>query len=95
MSSSDTTIDQLIYKRTSKTRGVLLKSSYQNLNKWSHGTVRRIEIQDFYFDMRTVQWKGQTINVEYELFTMLIKQWMTDKNWTKEQALDEFFDMTL
>lgn len=57
------------------------------------GVARKIEVCDFYFDMRDVQWKGQTINVEYELFQMLIKQWMTDNNWTKEQALDEFFQM--
>lgn len=58
------------------------------MNEWSNGKVIRIEIRDF----RDVQWKGKSIHVEYNLFTMMIRQWM-DKGMTKEEALDLAFDM--
>ena len=66
-------------------------SSKNGLNTWSNNATKKIEINDFYFNMRDVQWKGQTANVEYDLFTMLIKQWIGD-GMTKEEALDLFFD---
>lgn len=94
MSSSDITIDQLIYKRASKIKGEPLKSSYPNFNQWSKNKVKKIEIVDFYFDMRDVQWKGKVLTVEYELFTMLIKDWMDRNQWSKERALDEFFELS-
>ncbi|UOF77996.1 hypothetical protein [Caudoviricetes sp.] len=90
MSSSDTTIDQLLYRPTYKTRVVLSKSSYQKPNQFKP---RKIEVRDFYLDFRDVQWKGQIANVEYELFCMLISDWMKRYKWTKEQALDEFFEI--
>ena len=43
---------------------------------------------------RKITWKGQTeVVYDYELFVMTIKQWCKDNNWTKEKALDEWFDM--
>lgn len=40
-------------------------------------------------------WKGRTVTVwDFELFKMMIKQWMKESGWTKQQALDEFFEMT-
>jgi len=44
--------------------------------------------------MRDVQWKGKVLTVEYELFTMLIKDWMDRNQWSKERALDEFFELS-
>lgn len=37
-----------------------------------------------------VTWKGVVLEVEYGLFTMLIRQWM-ESGWTKEQCLDFIF----
>lgn len=43
---------------------------------------------------RQITWKGKTDTVyDYELFVMIIKQWRKENNWTKEQALDEWFSM--
>lgn len=93
MISSGTTIDQLIYKQTSKTTVEPSKSSYKNLNKWSHNKIKKIRICDFFFDMRDVSWKGKTITVEYDLFMGIIKQWVAD-GMTKEEALDLAFEMS-
>lgn len=87
--------DQLIYNPAYKTRVVLSKSSYQNLNQWSK-TPKKIEVCDYYLNPRDVKWKGQTIHVaDYELFLMLVKDWMVRYGWTKEQALDEMFAMSV
>lgn len=43
---------------------------------------------------KPVIWKGKTIAVyDYELFVEIIRGWMRRHGWTKEQSLDEFFDM--
>jgi len=43
---------------------------------------------------RVLKWKGKQMTVyDFELFQMIIKQWMNDKKWTKDQAIDEFFGM--
>lgn len=62
------------------------------LNEWSNGKKIKIPVLDFFFNFRDVQWKGKTITVEYELFTMMVKQWISD-GMTKEEALDLMFDM--
>lgn len=44
---------------------------------------------------KDVVWKGKKIRVQdYDLFALTIKQWMKEKGWSKEQALDEFFSMS-
>lgn len=41
-----------------------------------------------------ITWKGKTCTVyDYELFVMIIKDWIKRDKITKEQALDNFFDM--
>lgn len=43
---------------------------------------------------KELTWKGKTVTVyDYEFFVMLIKDWRKRYGYTKEQALDEFFDM--
>lgn len=43
---------------------------------------------------RKITWKGKTTIVyDYELFVMMIKDWIKRDNITKEQALDLFFEM--
>ena len=42
--------------------------------------------------MRTVQWKGKVQTVEYDLMTMLVKQWISE-GMTREEALDLMFDI--
>ena len=43
---------------------------------------------------KDLNWKGQTIKVyDFELFKMIIKDWMVRYKQTKEQAIDEFFGM--
>ena len=44
-----------------------------------------------FFDMRDDTMEGSNHKRWIWVIQMLIKQWMTDNNWTKEQALDEFF----
>jgi hypothetical protein len=62
------------------------------VNEWSTGKVIHVEIKDFFLNFRDVQWKGKSIHVEYDLFLMMIRQWM-DGGMTKEEALDLAFDM--
>ncbi len=64
------------------------------LNEWSHGKIKKIEVLDFFLNFRDIVWKGKTLTVEYDLFTMMIKQWMGD-GMTKEQALDLAFEITI
>lgn len=64
------------------------------LNEWSSGKVTKIQVLDFFFNFRDIVWKGKTLTVEYDLFMMLIKQWI-DGGMTKEQALDLAFEMTI
>lgn len=70
----------------------LLSSSKSGLNTWSNGKVKKIEVLDFFFNMKDVQWKGKVQTVEYDLMTMLIKQWMSE-GMSREQALDLMFDI--
>lgn len=70
------------------------------LNPWSIGKVVKIEVADFYFNPRWIEWKGKREWVaDFELFTMLIASWIKGDKWgnskpmTKEQALDEYFEM--
>lgn len=72
----------------------LLEPSKSGLNSWSNKRTIKIPVLDFFFNFRDVQWKGKTITVEYELFTLMVKQWVAD-GMTKEQALDLMFDMSL
>lgn len=63
------------------------------LNQWSKNKKLKIEVLDFYFNPRDVSWKGKTIHTcDYELFTMMVKQWISD-GMTKEEALDLMFEM--
>lgn len=70
----------------------MLSSSKSGLNTWSNGKVKKIEVLDFFFNMKDVQWKGKVQTVEYDLMTMLIKQWMSE-GMSREQALDLMFDI--
>lgn len=41
-----------------------------------------------------VTWKGKTVTVyDFEFFKMLIQDWIRRDKITKEEALDQFFDM--
>lgn len=41
-----------------------------------------------------ITWKGKTVTVyDFEFFKMLIQDWITCDKLTKEQALDQFFEM--
>lgn len=43
---------------------------------------------------RVLKWKGKTVTVyDFELFKGIITDWMKRDGITKEEALDEFFDM--
>lgn len=60
----------------------------------------KVVVLDFYFNPRTIKWKGKTQRVlDYELFEMMIKGWIAgDKNlhgsgMTKEAALDLSFEI--
>lgn len=64
------------------------------LNEWSNGKSKKIIVLDFFFNFRDIVWKGKTLTVEYDLFMMMIKQWIDD-GMTKEQALDLAFEMTI
>lgn len=85
-------IDQLLYNPTYKTKVELSKSSYQNPNPWSMGKTKKIEVLDFFFNMRIVQWKGVVQTVEYDLMMMMLKQWRAD-GMSREEALDLMFDI--
>ena len=66
------------------------------INEWSYGKVTEIEVADTLYRpvKRTVTWKDQSTHVwDFELFQMIIRDWMDREGWSKEQALDEFFDM--
>ncbi len=71
-------------------------------NEWSNGKTVKVEVMDFYFNPRWVTWKGvKTWVADFELFTMIISQWIKGDKWdnskarTKEQALDEYFEMVV
>jgi hypothetical protein len=41
-----------------------------------------------------LKWKGKSVTVyDFELFKGIIQDWIKRDNITKEEALDEFFDM--
>lgn len=43
---------------------------------------------------KELKWKGKVTTVyDYELFKSIIKGWMEKYGYSKEEALDEFFDM--
>lgn len=68
------------------------------LNEWSSWVPVKVVVMDFYINPAWVKWRGQeTWVADYELFTMLIRQWMTGSVYssalTKEAALDLFFEM--
>lgn len=71
-----------------------------SFNQWSYGKVVKLEVMDFYFNPRWITWKGaKTWVADFELFTMLISSWLKGDRWsnskamTKEEALDEYFEM--
>lgn len=63
------------------------------VNAWSHGKIKKIKVVDFFFNFRDIVWKDKVLEVEYDLFTGLIKQWITE-GMSKEQAIDLFFEMS-
>lgn len=74
-----------------------------SLNSWSNWTTKKIPIQDFWFNIRKVTWKGETIEVEYDLFKGLVEQMMQGdmtvlpkhrKRHKKEEVLDLIFEMS-
>lgn len=74
----------------------MLPSSKSGLNGWTNNVVKKIEVKDFWLNPKEVTWKGQKTEVaDYEFFVMLIQDWMNRYQWTKEQALDEFFSMIM
>lgn len=79
-----------------------------SLNEWSYGKTVKIAVLDFWFNMRWVHWKGEAIYVEFDLFKMMIRDWVrgcTEAEskmggihkrdpMTKEEALDLAFEMS-
>lgn len=64
------------------------------LNEWSRNKTKKIAVLDFYFNPCDVQWKGKVIWVaDFEFFTMMVKDWMVRYKQTKEQVLDDMFEM--
>jgi hypothetical protein len=63
------------------------------LNPWSHGKTIKVYVSDWGFDFREIKYKGKTMRVEYALFQMLVKQMMKCYDATKEEVLDELFDI--
>jgi hypothetical protein len=59
---------------------------------------RRIKVstgETIKLEPQVIQWKGKTLWVgDFELFKMIIKDWMKRYNWSKDQAFDEYFDMS-
>jgi len=44
--------------------------------------------------IKTIIWKDKKVTTyDYESFVKTIKTWIKENNWTKEQALDEWFSM--
>jgi hypothetical protein len=44
--------------------------------------------------IKTIVWKDKKVTTyDYESFVKTIKTWIKENNWTKEQALDEWFSM--
>lgn len=81
-----------------------LPKLWPELNAWSIGKKITVPVLDFWINMRPVAWKGTMINVEYELFTGLVKQSMEGdltvlakfrKRRGKEEVLDELFEMAV
>ena len=55
----------------------------------------KIPVRDFYLNPATLKWKGKEVKVfDLELFNMLIADWRKRYGWSKNQAYDEFFNMT-
>lgn len=93
MSSSDTTIDQLLWKRPSKTKDVPLKSSYPNINRWSYKRPKTVPVLDFFFNMGDVTWKGVTHRLELDLHKAMIRDEMRKTGKTYTQVMDEAWEM--
>ncbi len=77
-----------------------LPDSPDSGNEWSNDKVIKIGVMDFYRNPRWIIWKDEKIWVaDFELFTMIIAQWIKGDKWgsnksrTKEQALDEYFEI--
>ena len=77
---------------TSTQKGYTVATDVAKANAWTAGKRKRIEVLDFYFNWRTVKWKDKTLEVEYDIFTGLVQQWI-EGGMTKEEALDLMFDM--
>lgn len=69
------------------------------LNEWTRGKTIKIDVADFYFNPRWVEWKGERQWVaDYEMFIMMIGAWVKgdkygSKGMTKEEALDLSFEI--
>ena len=56
----------------------------------------KIPVRDFYLNPATIKWKGKSVWIaDLELFNMLIEDWRKRYKWSKSQAYDEFFDMSV
>lgn len=66
------------------------------INQWSQGKVIKIDVDDGLYrpTIKVVEWKDKKTTVyDYELFVGLIQDWMKREKWSKNKALDEFFEM--
>lgn len=70
----------------------IASSSPSSLNRWSYGKTIRIPISGEAFNWRKVTWKGKTELVEYDMLTLMVKQWMKE-GMSKEECLDLMFDI--
>ena len=69
-----------------------LEQPASKINVWSYYGVTNITVADFFMNPSWVHWKGTNLWVaDYELFVMLIKQWVSN-GMTKDEALDLFFE---
>lgn len=65
-----------------------------DINEWSKDKNIKITVADAYLNPATVSWKGKQIWVgDFEFFVMLVTDWMKRYKQTKEEVLDEIFDM--
>lgn len=57
---------------------------------------KKIQVLDFYCNPATIKWKGKSVWVgDLELFHMLVEDWRKIYKFSKSQAYDEFFDMSV
>jgi hypothetical protein len=68
----------------------------EQINKWSYGKITKVPVKDYLLNPKTVVHSGQSAVVaDYEMFKMIVSDWMKTYGLTKKTALDMYFDATM